>query len=95
MCGGVLLWKTLGPAKKACNPGPIKIIRVVLAESPVDSVAPNYPAEQIVRPYSVARRLPAMLGFSPRRSIQDRLIKRSLIHAIPKQASIIEDVLAG
>ena len=65
MCGGLLLWKTLGRLIKKSLIRAIqerlKIKQVVLANGPVDSIEPNYLA---VLPYWKGKRVPAILRFS-------------------------------
>ena len=73
MCGGLLLWKTLGLLVKnsliRAIQERLKIKQVVLANGPVDSIEPNYLA---VLPYWEGKRVPAILRFSIE-NIQDDL----------------------
>ena len=83
MCGGLLLWKTLGLLIKKSLIRAIqerlKIRQVVLANGPVDSIEPDYLA---VLPYWVGKRVPAILRFSVE-NIQDVLVERPVDSILP------------
>ena len=83
MCGGLLLWKTLGLLIKnsliRAIQERLKIREVVLANGPVDSIEPDYLA---VLPYWVGKRVPAILRFSVE-NIQDVLAERPVDSIMP------------
>ena len=78
MCGGLLLWKTLGLLIKKSLIRAIqerlKIREVVLAHGPVDSIEPDYLA---VLPYWMGKRVPAILRFSVE-DIQNVLVEKTV-----------------
>ena len=83
MCGGLLLWKTLGlliqKSLIRAIQERLKIKQVVLADGPVDSIEPDYLA---VLPYWVGKRVPAILRFSVE-NIQDVLAERPVDSIMP------------